>query len=197
MNGERGLGMRLWGAWPWLRRGPGFRERTVGHLAGRVLEIGFGYGDNIPYYRAASSLWAIEPDPDGFAEAARLARKVSFPVTLARAVAEALPFADASFDTVVGTLVFCSVSDPIAALSEVRRVLRPNGTLHLFEHVRAPQPWLAWVQDRLSGPWEQWSGGCHVNRDTVGLLQAAGFGLQRFRLRFAGLVVEIQASPAG
>jgi SAM-dependent methyltransferase len=195
MAGERSIGLRLWGALPWLRRGPGFRERTVGHVTGRVLEIGFGYGDNLPLYHAASSVWAIEPDPDGFAQAARLARQTPIPVTIARAVAEALPFADGSFDAVVGMLVFCSVHNPAGALTEVRRVLRPSGMLHLFEHVRAPQPWLAWFQDRVSRPWESWSGGCHVNRDTAASLRAAGFAFQHYRSRYAGLIVEIVASP--
>lgn len=177
-----------------LRRGPGFRERIVGRLAGRVLEIGFGYGDNLPHYRRASAVWAIEPSASGLAEARRLAGQVNCPIMLNRAVAEALPFADASFDAAVATLVFCSVGDPSLAFRELRRVLRSGGTLHLFEHVRSPYPWLAWLQDRFSSPWERVSGGCHLNRDTIGALRAAGFEVTRVRRFVGGVFVAVQAA---
>jgi SAM-dependent methyltransferase len=92
-----------------------------------------------------------------------------------RASAEALPFEDDSFDTVVATLVFCTVSDPEAALDEVRRVLRPGGRLLFIEHVRSDIPRIGAVQDRLEAPWKRVADGCHCNRRTLGLMDQAGW----------------------
>jgi SAM-dependent methyltransferase len=92
-------------------------------------------------------------------------------------VAEALPFAEGSFDTVVASLVLCSVGDPAGAAAEIRRVLAPGGELRFFEHVRADEPRLARQQDRLERPWGWFSAGCHPNRDTIATLHAAGFAV--------------------
>lgn len=189
----RGLGEKVWGGLPQLRRGLGFRHRVAGSLAGAVLEIGFGHGDNFAHYQQAEGVWGIEPRLDGFLEARRHARQAPLPIYLACAVAEALPFPDATFDRVIATLVFCSVDDPLRAFREAHRVLKPGGTLHLFEHVRAPAPALAWVQDRLAGPWEWLTDGCHLNRDTSAILQAAGFRVMRNQSQVKGIVVEIEA----
>jgi len=92
--------------------------------------------------------------------------------------AEALPFRDRSFDTVVSGLVFCSVPDARRGLVEVGRVLRPDGRLRLLEHVRSTRPWKARLQDRLERPWVRVSGGCHPNRDTERAVEAAGFAIE-------------------
>jgi SAM-dependent methyltransferase len=95
-----------------------------------------------------------------------------------RAPAEALPFDDATFDTVVSTLVLCTVEDPTAALSEVARVLRPGGSLLFLEHVRSEQPRLAHWQDRLHGPWRWFADGCTCNRRTLELIAGEGFDVE-------------------
>lgn len=183
----------MWGALPGFRRGMGFRSRVVGMLDGAVLEIGFGHGDNFAHYNRADGVWSIEPSTDGFREAKTNAHQAELPVYLACAVAESLPFPDAAFDVVVATLVFCSVDDPLHAFREARRVLKPGGTLSLFEHVRSSTPTLAWVQDRLAGPWQWFTGGCRLNRDTSAILQEAGFQVIRNHRQVWGLAIEIEA----
>jgi ubiquinone/menaquinone biosynthesis C-methylase UbiE len=97
------------------------------------------------------------------------------------APAESLPFADASVDTVVTTLVLCTVGDPERALHEIARVLRPDGELLFLEHVRAESPRLAWWQDRLAGPWRRFADGCNCNRATAQLITDAGFTIHDVR----------------
>jgi ubiquinone/menaquinone biosynthesis C-methylase UbiE len=99
--------------------------------------------------------------------------------TVVRAPAESLPFPDASFDTVVATLVLCTVDDQARSLEEARRVLKPGGRLLFLEHVRSENPSLARWQDRLHGPWKAFGHGCHCNRDTLAGIKAAGFTVER------------------
>jgi SAM-dependent methyltransferase len=143
------------------------RGALLGELTGQVLEVGAGTGGNLAHYRHAGKVVACEPDP---AMRARLAGKLAdapVPVQLCDAAAEALPFADQSFDVVVCTLVLCTVPDPPAALAESYRVLRPGGRLAFLEHVRGRGRLARW-QDRLT-PLQVWfAGGCHPNRDTPG-----------------------------
>lgn len=143
---------------------------------GRVLEIGAGTGLNLEYYPdTLDQLVLTEPSEpmasrmrDRVAESALNAEVVIAP-------AEQLPFEDDSFDTVVGTLVLCTVPDPVATLAEVKRVLVPGGELLLMEHVRSESPDSAKWQDRLERPWRWYGNGCRCNRDTVSIVQAAGF----------------------
>ncbi|MCB0058315.1 MAG: class I SAM-dependent methyltransferase, partial [Caldilineaceae bacterium] len=103
----------------------GWRDRLVGEIGGAVLEIGVGSGANLPHYRHATTVWAIEPDPQLAARARRAAEGAGVHAHVKVAVAEALPFAAGTFDHVVSSLVFCSVTDQNLALGEIRRVLRP------------------------------------------------------------------------
>ncbi len=165
----------------------GLRERRADLLAGArgdVLELGAGTGANLAHYPAAvARLVLTEPSPH---MAARLAPKAAAARPGAEIVAtgaEALPFADQSFDTVVSTLVLCTVTNPERALAEVRRVLRPAGRLLFLEHVRAEDPALARWQDRLETPWRLVGVGCHCNRDTVGTISRSGLALDQDVLR--------------
>jgi SAM-dependent methyltransferase len=155
--------------------GADHRRRLVEQAAGAVLEIGAGTGRNLPLYRTATRVVALEPGPGMRARAAQAAQAARVAVEVVDGTAEDLPFPDAAFDTVVASLVLCTVPDPARALAEARRVLRPGGTLRFNQHVRADDPRLARWQDRLERPWGWLAGGCHPNRDVVAAITAAGF----------------------
>ncbi len=156
------------------------RDEIAGGARGRVLEIGAGTGANFPYYNdQTEELIATEPDPHMLKRAKSRAEDVGRTIELRQAPAEELPFDDDSFDTVVSTLVMCTVPDPLRALSEVRRVLKPSGELRMFEHVRYENAFGAFWQDLVTPPWRWFVAGCHPNRDTAGLVREAGFVFQR------------------
>jgi len=156
------------------------RRELLTQARGRVLELGAGTGLNLEHYpQAIESLTMVEPDPhmtkqlrQKLADSGRSAE-----VSVVEAPGEELPFPDSSFDTVVVTLVFCTVPDQAASLSEIKRVLAPGGELLFLEHVRAHDEGLAKWQDRLEGPWKFLADGCRCNRDTVSAIGAAGFEL--------------------
>lgn len=177
------------GAYDWVahridrRGGADLRRRLIGGASGEVLEIGAGTGRNLSLYRKATRVVAMEPNPAMRARAEDRARSVPVPVEVIEGRAEELPLQDASFDTVVASLVLCSVSDPGRALTEAHRVLRPGGTLRFYEHVRADESRLSRWQDRLERPWGWVAAGCHPNRDTVATISSACFEvteLERF-----------------
>ena len=152
------------------------RAALLGQASGDVLEIGGGTGANLNHYGdRVTSLTVTEPEPP---RAKRLRAHIAQrrPDTrLVEAPAEQLPFDDASFDTVVSTLVLCTVADQSRALSELRRVLRPGGRLLFIEHVRSDDPKLAKWQDRLLPLNVRMGHGCHCNRATLAGIRAAGF----------------------
>jgi len=161
------------------------RKIVVPAARGRVLEIGFGTGLNLPFYDISrvTEIIGIEPSEP----MRRLARKrlgrSALPVTLVDAGAEDMPFENGSFDTVLLTFTLCSVSEPLEALREMGRVLAPNGRLLFCEHSRSPHDSVSRWQDLLTPWWKRVSGGCHLDRDVVDLLQLAGFDcpvLERF-----------------
>jgi ubiquinone/menaquinone biosynthesis C-methylase UbiE len=169
----------LYDPFVWLGEMAGMRRRRsmlVGSARGRVVEIGAGTGLNIRHYpEEIAELVLIEPEP-GMRR--RLARRLHRHARIARIVdapAERLPLADASVDTVVSTLVLCTVDDPERALREIARVLRPDGQLLFIEHVRASSRFLAACQDMLRQPWRRFAGGCRCNRPTVEQMRACGF----------------------
>jgi ubiquinone/menaquinone biosynthesis C-methylase UbiE len=153
------------------------RRRLVEQAAGAVLEIGAGTGRNLPLYRHATRVVALEPGPGMRARATQAARTAQVAVEVVDGTAERLPFPDATFDMVVASLVLCTVPDLAQALAEAHRVLRPGGTLRFYQHVRADAPRLARWQDRLERPWGWLAGGCHPNRDVVAAIATAGFRL--------------------
>jgi ubiquinone/menaquinone biosynthesis C-methylase UbiE len=169
----------------------GWRWDLLGEARGRTLEIGSGWGHNFAHYPAGTALVAGDVD----LERVREARRRGPWVPLLVADAQRLPWAEATFDTVAGTLVFCSIPQPAAALAEVRRVLRPDGRLLLVEHVRSHRPGLARLQDWLAPAWLRLTGGCNLNRDTEAALRAAGFEIQRRRAAYAGLLRLLVAAP--
>lgn len=156
------------------------RHQLLAEARGRVLELGAGTGLNLDHYpEAIEGLTLTEPDQH---MTKRLRGKLTASgrtahVSVIEASAESLPFPDDSFDTVVVTLVLCTVPDQAAALQEISRVLKPDGQLLFLEHVRSPSPALAKWQDRLETPWRFLGDGCHCNRDTEAAIGAAGFQL--------------------
>ena len=155
-----------------------FRSRVAGAAEGRVLEIGIGSGLNLPLYAPnVSEVVGVDPSPELLSRAHDAAGQCRAPVTLLEGSAEALPLDDQSFDTVVTTWSLCTIPDVRQALIEVRRVLRPGGSLLLAEHGRAPEPRVALWQDRLDPIWTRIAGGCHLNRPMDVLLSNAGFRL--------------------
>jgi ubiquinone/menaquinone biosynthesis C-methylase UbiE len=172
----RGLEQIPWlydlGLWVAERGGFGrWRRWLPGGAAGRTLDLGTGTGRNLPWLCAGARAVALDPHPQNLAAARRRAPHVP----LVRARAEALPFRDGAFDTVLSGLVFCSVDDVPAGLAEVRRVLRPGGTVRLLEHVRSTSRLEARWQDLVQPAWTWVAGGCRPNRETEQAVLAAGF----------------------
>jgi ubiquinone/menaquinone biosynthesis C-methylase UbiE len=175
---------------PLVRRGfDPLRREIVGQAQGVVLEVGAGGGQNFSFYDPAHvvRVEAVEPDEAMLATARCRLEAAPVPITLTRAPVEALPFPDAQFDTVVVTLVFCSVGDPKRGLREIWRVLKPGGTLLLLEHVRAQGRVVAWLQDALVPLSTRCMGNDHWNRDTLQTVLHTGFQTTEVRQLSGGL----------
>ncbi len=155
------------------------RKELAGGASGRVLEIGAGTGANFAYYQDGLEVVATEPDPHMMRRAETRAAESKARIVLQQAPAAELPFEDASFDTVVGTLVMCSVDDQAEALAEVRRVLKPTGEYRFFEHVRYENPIGALSQTLIAPLWGWGGAGGHPNRKPVDSIRDAGFEVTR------------------
>jgi ubiquinone/menaquinone biosynthesis C-methylase UbiE len=150
-----------------------YRRRVVSQARGRVLEIGMGSGLNLPFYGGqVVSVHGIDPSP---ALLRRAGRQPATRPELVEASAELIPFDDAAFDTVVTTWTLCTIPQVVAALREMRRVLRPDGRLLFVEHGLTPDRAVAWWQHRLTPYWKCLGGGCHLNRKIDDLITAAEF----------------------
>ena len=142
------------------------------------MEIGSGTGLNLPHYpNDLDGIVLAEPDPSMRRRLENAVRRNGRRAQVIDARAQRLPFGDATIDTVVSTLVLCTVDAPDVALREIRRVLRADGQLLFIEHVRSDSPTLARWQDRLARPWQRFAEGCRCNRATVELIEACGFRL--------------------
>ena len=152
------------------------RERVCAGLHGRVLEIGFGSGHNVPHYPpAVTSVAAVEPADAGWRLAGERLAASDVQVDRVGLDGQALPLPDDSCDTALSTWTLCTIPDPIAALHEVRRVLKPGGTLHFVEHGWAPDERVHRLQQRLEPLQKRIAGGCHLTRRIPDLLTEAGF----------------------
>lgn len=153
------------------------RTKVIPAATGRVLEIGVGSGLNFSFYEGqrVERLWALEPSPELARKAQQAAEALPFPVTMIDLPGEEIPLDDDSVDTVVLTYTLCTIPDPLAALGQMGRVLRPGGSLLFCEHGAAPDADVRRWQDRLDPLWGRFAGGCHLNRDIPELLRQGGF----------------------
>ncbi len=160
--------------------GKKIRPRIMGEAHGDVLEIGIGTGASFSYYPEDARVIAIEPDPHMLERAhKRLAKLGNTNIQVRQASAESLPFEDASFDHVVSSLVFCSVTDQRKAFAEVGRVLRPEGTFRFWEHVRNDDSrFWGTLQDVITPVWRWCGAGCHPNRRTLQAIEDAGLRVE-------------------
>ena len=159
-----------------LKSAEPLRRRACTGLEGRVVELGFGSGHNAPFYpEAVERVAAIEPADLGWRLAEKRLRATRVPVERAGLDGQSLPFGDDSFDTALSTWTLCTIPDIAAALAEIRRVLKPGGTLHFLEHGVAPDEGVRVWQHRLEPLQKRMFGGCHLTRPIVDLLTAAGF----------------------
>ena len=174
------------------------RQELVSKATGVVLEIGAGTGLNFPFYtpERCERVEAIEPDPAMIRYANQRLKAARVPITLTPASIEALPFADQTFDSVVATLVFCSVADPLQGFREIQRVLKPGGVLLLLEHVRSEGNISASIQDALVPLTTRLAGNCHWNRDTAQTVKDAGFQITELRQVMKGALQPVIAVQA-
>lgn len=152
------------------------RARFVPLASGEVLEVGIGSGLNIQFYGAkVEKLCALDPSLELQEMARRRAKTAPFPVEFLEGSAERIPMEDHSFDTVVTTWTLCTIPNPVKALKEIKRVLKPDGQLIFVEHGRSPDSRvLAW-QNGLNPLWNRIGGGCNLNRKIDDMIVEAGF----------------------
>jgi ubiquinone/menaquinone biosynthesis C-methylase UbiE len=144
----------------------GWRRDLLMHAKGTVLEIGAGTGVNFPIYENCKEVVAVEPNQFMIQKAMKRQKQANVPITIIEKRAEELPFPDKSFDTIVLTLVLCSVQDPSQVIVELKRVLKPGGKILLLEHVKMNHPIYSVVQTLFTPVWKRICDGCHLNRQT-------------------------------
>jgi len=172
-----------------------FRHAFGALLAGETIEVGIGSGLNIPFYSPdVTGAVGVDLSQEMLRHAEERASHLGIPFALVQADAEALPFPDASFDTVSISLALCTIPDPVKALLELGRVCRPRGRIVMLEHVRSTARPLAALQRALS-PLNERAIGCHLDRDTIDLARSLGFSLGETRTRLFNSVQLVVARP--
>jgi ubiquinone/menaquinone biosynthesis C-methylase UbiE len=180
------------------------RSRLISQAKGRILEIGIGSGLNLPHYsNAVEQICGIDCSPFSLGICFRRAKRLDKPVLLVQGFAEALPFPDHTFDTIVTTWTLCSIDGIGEALLELRRTLKPAGHLLFLEHGRSAENRVEWWQDRLTCITKRFGGGCRINRPISRLILDAGFTISALRNCYSGslkpfvYMYEGVATPAG
>nr|WP_153737551.1 class I SAM-dependent methyltransferase [Aquibacillus halophilus] len=166
------------------------RKLLINNATGRVLEIGSGTGVNFPYYTNAIRVDAIEPN--SLMRDRSHKRKYTTTIQTYLVGAEKLPFADNTFDSVVGTLVFCTIPEPTKALEEIQRVSKSGAKILLLEHVRLNNKFLGEIQDIATPVWKRLCDGCHLNRNTEALIKNSRLSILKKESFYRGLFITIQ-----
>lgn len=163
------------------------REKVVPLAAGRVLEIGIGSGLNLPFYTPGKvrHIWGLDRSQETWALVAdKQLQALDFDVEFIESSAEVIPLDNNIADTVLVTYTLCTIPDVLAALSEARRVLRPDGRLVFCEHGLAPEQNVRRWQNRLNPLWKAIGGGCNLNRPIPDLIERAGFNIHRMETMY-------------
>lgn len=166
----------------------GWRQQLLCRVEPPVLEVGVGTGASLRWYNGQSPLVAIDQEGEMARSALERAAALGRPTVIGQMDVQYLAFPDATFASVVTSLVFCSVADPLRGLRQIRRVLRSGGRLYMLEHVRPDHPLLGSLADVLNLPWHALSQECNLNRRTTDDVVAAGFTLESVEKRFLGVV---------
>jgi len=163
-----------------------YRSQIVPHARGTVLEIGVGSGLNLPFYgTGVEQLYGLDPSQELLVMARKKSRALAFPVDFLAHPGEEIPLDDGCVDTVVTTWTLCSIPDPLQALKEMKRVLKPGGVLLFAEHGLAPEAQVQRWQQRLNPLWRRLAGGCNLNRKMDQLIRAAGFRIAELETAYA------------
>jgi ubiquinone/menaquinone biosynthesis C-methylase UbiE len=170
------------------------RHRLLQQASGTILEVAVGTGKNLPYYPRGCQIVAVDLSREMLNIARRRAAKLSMNASFLLADAEALPFSDEIFDTVVSSLSTCTFPDPVSALQEMARVCRPKGKVLLLEHGRSDRQWLGRFQDRTADRHAKQLG-CHWNRKSLDLVRQAGLRINKAQRVFFGIFHQIEAAP--
>ena len=163
-----------------------YRSQLVPEACGTVLEIGVGSGLNLPYYgTAVSRLYGLDPSEELLQMARKKAGAAPFPVEFLTHTGEEIPLDDCCFDTIVTTWTLCTIPDPVKALKEMRRVLKPGGSLLFAEHGLAPDASVRGWQERLNPLWRRITGGCNLNRKMDELIRTSDFRIVQLDMAYA------------
>ncbi|WML48285.1 class I SAM-dependent methyltransferase [Neobacillus sp. PS3-34] len=168
------------------------RRKLLNNATGNVLEIGSGTGINFPLYSVAAKVTAIEPSEHMIDRSRDKQSVAKVPIEVVHGGAEKLPFSDNQFDTVVATLVFCTIPNVDLAMEEMKRVCKPGGRILLFEHVKMENPFLSKLQDVLTPFWKKICDGCRLNRDTISLLHEHGLKITSLQTFYRGLFIVVE-----
>lgn len=168
-----------------------WRKELLLNAKGKVLEIGAGTGINFPLYQDCEDVYAIEPNPFMIEKAEKQKRVSRIPISIIESRAEQLPFPDEHFDTIVVTLVLCSVDEPKKALEEMVRVLKPNGKVLFLEHVEMDHPIFTKLQNLITPLWKRICDGCHLNRNTEKVIRNSGLQILSKQSHLSGFALSL------
>ncbi|WHY75425.1 class I SAM-dependent methyltransferase [Neobacillus sp. WH10] len=169
------------------------RKELLANATGSVLELGSGTGVNFSFYKTAERVTAVEPNLHMIEQSIPKQKQSLVPIEVVRASAENLPFEADTFDTVVATLVFCTIPNPEKAILEMKRVCKPGGNILLFEHVKMKNRFLAALQELLTPVWKKICDGCSLNRKTIDLLEFYDITITKVKKYYSDLFVYIES----